>query len=71
VTTDSDSGANVKQKIYDSGDTLKGTADETSSYTVSSLSSGSTLYVVIVVDTTLSNTGTGDDLSGTIKITST
>lgn len=65
-SADSDADGNLKFKIYDSAGNLKGEATEESSASVTGVSSGSTLYVVIVVDTHgLSST---DDLSGTLTI---
>lgn len=67
VTESQDADANIKFEIYDSTGTKKATvSEESTSATVSSVSSGSTLYVVIVVDTHgLDDTA---DLSGTLKV---
>lgn len=64
-----DTKANVKYKIYNStGSLLKTVTEESGSVTLSSVSSGTTLYVVVEVDTT--GLTTSDNLSGTLKITS-
>jgi len=63
----SDADANIKFQIYDSTGAQVGTvSEESTSTTITSAGSGSTYYVVIVVDTHgLDNTS---DLSGTLEV---
>ncbi|MFC7155551.1 hypothetical protein ACFQPA_08780 [Halomarina halobia] len=66
VTNDTDTGANIQYQVYNSTGSLLGTASEESTYTVSALGSGQTVYVVVVVDTVgLDSTA---NLSGTLEI---
>lgn len=63
----SDTDANIQFQIYDSGGTQVGTvSEESTSTTISGVASGTTHYVVIVVDTHgLDSTA---DLSGTLEV---
>jgi hypothetical protein len=62
-----DGDANIQFQIHDSTGTQVATVSEDStSATISSVSSGSTYYVVIVVDT--HGVTTGEDLSGTLSV---
>ena len=65
--TDSNTASNIEFQIYDSTNTLVGTADEEgTSASLTGVASGETLYVVVVVDTHgLDSTA---DLSGTLTI---
>jgi hypothetical protein len=62
-----DTDDNIKFQVYDSNGDLQGTvSEESTSQTFTAVSSGSTLYVVMVVDTYgLDNSS---DLSGTLKV---
>jgi hypothetical protein len=68
VASDSASSDNMNFLVYDGSGAKVGEFNETSSYTVTGMGSGATHYVVLEVDTTTSQTS--DDLSGTIRITS-
>jgi hypothetical protein len=62
-----DTDDNIQFQVYDSTGTDLGTvSEETQSQTFSGVSSGSTLYVVMVVDTYGLDNST--DLSGTLKV---
>ncbi|MFB6254906.1 MAG: hypothetical protein ABEI06_09875 [Halobacteriaceae archaeon] len=62
-----DGTANIEFRIYDSSGTKVATvSEESTSATISGVSSGSTLYVVIVIDTTGLTDATS--LSGTLKV---
>ena len=65
-TTVNDGTANVKFRVFDSAGTDLGTASEESPLTVNSVAAGSTLNVVIVVDTTGLTNSTS--LSGTLEV---
>lgn len=62
-----DADENIQYQVYDSTGTLQGTvSEETTSQTFNGVSSGSTLYVVVVVDTYGVSNAT--DLSGTLTV---
>lgn len=62
-----DTDANIEFQIYDSSGTKVATvSEESTSATISGVSSGATHYVVIVVDT--HELSTSADLSGTLKV---
>lgn len=64
---DSDGDANIEFRIYDSGGTLVDTvSEESGSATITDVASGTTHYVVIVVNT--HGLDTNDDLSGTLNV---
>lgn len=67
-----DSYNSTEFQVFNSTGSLVATiSEEDSGVTLPSLSSGSTYYVVLVVDTTPANVESSDDLSGTLEITAT
>lgn len=67
VTESQDTDANIQFQIYDStGTNVATVSEESTSATINSVSSGSTLYVVMVVDT--HGLDSTVDLSGTLKV---
>lgn len=67
VSESMDADANIEFQVYDSGGTQVATvSEESTSATINGVASGSTHYVVIVVDT--HGLDTTVDLSGTLKI---
>lgn len=68
-TAESESGANVTYEVYDSNNTqLLAATDENGeqSSSTDALSSGETVHVVVIVDTT--DKTSSDDLSGTLRV---
>jgi len=67
VSESQDTDANIQFQVYDSGGTQVATvSEESTSATVTGVTSGSTLYVVMVVDT--HGLDSTVDLSGTLKV---
>lgn len=65
--TAGDADANIQFQIYDSTGTQVATvSEESTSATLSGVASGTTYYVVIVIDT--HGATTSDDFSGTLKV---
>ncbi|MBP1986010.1 hypothetical protein [Halolamina salifodinae] len=63
---DTDASANIEFHVYDGSGTSLGTADEEGTSASATLSSGQTVFVVVVVDTHGLDTNT--NLSGTLTI---
>lgn len=68
VTEASSGTDNLKFVVYDDADTLQTIVTEESGSQSLSIGSGSTVYVVMVVDTTSYSDNDGNDLSGTLEI---
>lgn len=67
ANTDNDANKNVQFDVYDSGGSSATSFSEEGNATLTSVSSGTTHYIVLTVDT--SGSATNDDLSGTLTVT--